>query len=251
MPKQPEYRPPAMPLYVKRFLASKQVRAMTLEEVGAYTLLLCEQWDTADCMLPDDDQALANFSRLGERWAASKERIKKCFVTSNKNHGKIFNQFTFDLWNEQRKLWLQKRKAGILSGKSRRKVSNRPPNVFKQNGQHSGQSVGVLLEPSSSPSSSLSVCSEEQTKGARARAWPQDFILSVEREAYATGKKVNNVRVVWEQFEAHHRAKGSTFKNWDQAWRTWVMNEVGRFAKPTGPRSLGQPKVLARELLRS
>lgn len=27
-----------------------------------------------------------------------------------------------------------------------------------------------------------------------------------------------------EHFTAHHRARGNTFKNWDDAWSTWVLN---------------------------
>lgn len=39
-----------------------------------------------------------------------------------------------------------------------------------------------------------------------------------------------NIAHEFEQFRDYHRAKGSTMKDWDAAWRTWVRNSV-KFAR--------------------
>jgi hypothetical protein len=46
----------------------------------------------------------------------------------------------------------------------------------------------------------------------------------------ATFRKYNptasdsDIALQWEKFEAHHLSKGSQFKLWSQAWRTWALS---------------------------
>lgn len=57
----------------------------------------------------------------------------------------------------------------------------------------------------------------------RANQLPIDFIPSDKHEALAEELGVD-LRAEWPKFCDHHRAKGSTFKDWDAALRTWIRN---------------------------
>ncbi|MDE1828236.1 MAG: hypothetical protein KGH65_03700 [Candidatus Micrarchaeota archaeon] len=69
-------------------------------------------------------------------------------------------------------------------------------------------------------------------KERRATALPTDFGLTPERVAYASQYNVQSVQNVMEAFCNHHRAKGSTMKDWEAAWRTWVLREARYGKKP-------------------
>lgn len=63
-------RPHYFPLYVADFSNDHIVEAMTTEQVGAYTLLLCKAWmQEPGGSLPDNDEVLARWSRVSlDRW---------------------------------------------------------------------------------------------------------------------------------------------------------------------------------------
>jgi len=54
----------------------------------------------------------------------------------------------------------------------------------------------------------------------RATSWPDDFTLTEERRAIAVALDLDPVWE-WNSFKDHHRAKGSRFVRWSDAWRTW------------------------------
>lgn len=53
---------------------------------------------------------------------------------------------------------------------------------------------------------------------------PESFTLQGGRRAYAEARGVQDVETEWEAFIAHHQAHGKKMKDWDAAWRTWVLN---------------------------
>jgi len=59
----------------------------------------------------------------------------------------------------------------------------------------------------------------------KSQQFPPDFKLTPELKTYATQKGIpeQNVRDCFEHFENHHRSKGSTMKDWNRAWYTWVQ----------------------------
>jgi len=66
------------------YLSDPNVEAMTLEQQGAYMRLICYAWG-AEIVghLPNDDEILAQLSRLGEeKWAQSKSKILRAFDLS-------------------------------------------------------------------------------------------------------------------------------------------------------------------------
>jgi len=67
---------------------------------------------------------------------------------------------------------------------------------------------------------------DKNKRGRRATALPPDFGLTPARVEYASKQNVHNVQTVMEAFCNHHKAKGTTMKDWDAAWRTWVCREA-------------------------
>jgi hypothetical protein len=71
------------------------------------------------------------------------------------------------------------------------------------------------------------------TPTKRARQLPDDFRPSDAHQALAAELRVD-VRAEWPGFVDHHRAKGSTMKDWDAALNTWIRN-AAKFRKGPPP----------------
>src|SRR4029077_2702816 len=69
------------------------------------------------------------------------------------------------------------------------------------------------------------VLSELPNDGAQKRATklPKDWQPNDQHRLFAEGSGID-VEHESEQFRNHHTAKGSTFKSWDAAFRTWLGN---------------------------
>lgn len=69
---------------------------------------------------------------------------------------------------------------------------------------------------------------------SRRERFPSGFTLTDQRREYARTKGLD-AGGEFEQFADHHRAKGTTFLDWDAAWRTWCRNAVKFNRKATPP----------------
>lgn len=106
---------PAFQFYPNDWLSSPSIMMMTPAEEGAYIRLLSICWMNNG--LPDDDEQLAQLSRLGNDWEKSKKKILSCFV---KRRTKLVNKRQ-EKERKKQKLWtLKSRQGGISSGKSRK-----------------------------------------------------------------------------------------------------------------------------------
>lgn len=72
---------PYFPFFPTDFLGDQRVQAMTVEEVGAYMLLLCMAWqEKPRGSLPDDQDLWARWARVSpERWFAMQKAILPCW----------------------------------------------------------------------------------------------------------------------------------------------------------------------------
>jgi uncharacterized protein YdaU (DUF1376 family) len=87
-----------MPFYVDDWLSSDTVESFTLEQQGAYLLLLLRQWKAKDGYLPKDETTLARWSRLGARWRkVGRPILDQCFV---ERAGGYVNLRCRRLWEE-------------------------------------------------------------------------------------------------------------------------------------------------------
>ncbi len=151
---------PSMPFYVNDWLSSGRVLCMTLEQQGAYVRLLCHCWASQDASIPDDDQALAVLSGMGEGWLKNGcPLVRRCFTPHPQLKGCLTNERIYALW-EERQIWREKsRKGGQKSAANRRR--NKGLSTSK-GGSKGGPAtvkpvVGNYLQPNgNTPSSSSS-----------------------------------------------------------------------------------------------
>lgn len=82
---------------------------------------------------------------------------------------------------------------------------------------------------------------EVNNKKKNASQLPDDFALNETSLAYADGRGVN-VKSEFDAFRNYHEAKGSTYKDWQAAWRTWCDNSV-KFGRTSVPKPDDTPKL--------
>lgn len=115
---------PWFPMYAGDFLGSSAAAIMTTEQVGAYFLLLLRCWDTEDCSIPDDDQILASYSKMGERWLnGSSTVVRLKFNSHPEKVGFLTNLRLLEEWKKAKFRHERAEKAGIESGKVRKRNS--------------------------------------------------------------------------------------------------------------------------------
>lgn len=93
---------------------------------------------------------------------------------------------------------------------------------------------GVRSEPTdrtgeSAPSGPGSPPNERNEREPQkiARAIPADYAVTPAQRAWAADRlPALDVDAETEAFKDHHAAKGSTFKDWDAAWRGWMRRSV-------------------------
>lgn len=66
---------------------------------------------------------------------------------------------------------------------------------------------------------------KNHSKRTNKRALPADFAVSEEMRAWAKTKGLSSPDDLIEQFRDYHIANGSTYTDWDAAFRTWIRND--------------------------
>jgi uncharacterized protein YdaU (DUF1376 family) len=80
----------------------------------------------------------------------------------------------------------------------------------------------------------------------RASALPPEFELTEIRREYATSKLPNvDPTEMFAAFRDHHSAKGTTAKDWDASWRTYVRNGL-KFGYPMVVKAQQPPQKIVR-----
>jgi uncharacterized protein YdaU (DUF1376 family) len=126
-----------LPLSTDAYLAD--TRHLTVQEHGAYLLLLMTAWRMPDCRLPDDDEMLARWASVDRRtWLRMRERI-------------------MGFWTLDDGRWSQKR---LL--KEREYVSKRAE-VSRENGKQGGRPKSLKDNDAQNPAGSLEGTQPEST----------------------------------------------------------------------------------------
>jgi len=87
----------------------------------------------------------------------------------------------------------------------------------------------------------FAINSDRAVRGKKpAHPMPQPFPMTEKHRAFAAERGIVGADYQFDKFKAHHGAKGSVFASWDQAWQTWVLNQL-RFngTAPQQPRPEG------------
>lgn len=156
-------KPIWFPFYPNDFLASGTVKLMTTEEIGAYILLLCYEWQDPKCTLPSDDESIRNLSGL----AGNLERVKSCF---NMKRGRLINKRLQSEWKKAKAFKEICSKSGKNGANRRWPQRVTPPVTPPVTGaEHSS--------PSQSPSQSQSELEKkEEKKPVRATVTDEQWI---------------------------------------------------------------------------
>jgi len=112
---------PWFPFFASDWLGSTKRAMMTPDQRGAYIDLLAHQWNTPDCTLPDDDEALAALSGLGEGWLNGASRLLRlCFPPASGKLGYLANERLVEIRAEADAQIEKSQQGGIRSGEVRR-----------------------------------------------------------------------------------------------------------------------------------
>lgn len=207
---------PAMPLWTDAYLADTS--HLTTLEHGAYLLLLMVMWRTRDKSLPDDDKLLARYCKLTpSQWRRMKPIIRDFFTVEG------------GCWRQSR---LTDEANAVKQHRERQAKAGRA-SALKRKGRHSTtvQPKGNQTPtPTPTPNVSTNVDTPHnppsKSKPKRASSLPDDFTPSLTQKAQkivASWPRGMFEREL-DKFRDHHTAKGSTFKDWQAAFRTWISN---------------------------
>lgn len=136
---------PAFSFYPKDFLSSPKVQAMTVEEVGAYCLLLFSAWIGEDQgYLPADDDLLRRICRMSkEQWTVARGLVLACWERDEA--GRLYNK----------RLLKELRRQETHSAKQRENARKRwhcDGNAMAMPPHCDGNAKSCLPSPSPSPS---------------------------------------------------------------------------------------------------
>lgn len=112
-------------------------------------------------------------------------------------------------------------------------------NVLAALCRHGWQGPRYELFASTPERNTLVVVEGDHARASSTRAlapMPADFRLSNDTVVWTRSQLGADTEwiPVYKQFLSHHQAKGTKFKDWQAAWRTWVRREKRWGTTPTG-----------------
>lgn len=202
-------------------------RGFTLSQKGAYIDLLCEQFEKGVVSV--------NFC----------SRVLTQLLTEEEKNGvlekfsKVQNGFVNIRMNQEREKSLKihrlrvkaARKAGLTSGQRRANAaSTSRSRSVEQTSTHYNTIHNKTKKKDKEKENPLTGVKEKAGGSAgtvrpRGIQWPENFIFTEERKAYAEKKGVINPEEAWEAFESWAKKKGAAFKDWDHAWKNWCISQ--------------------------
>jgi uncharacterized protein YdaU (DUF1376 family) len=214
-----------MPLHIADYL--RDTNHLTATEHGAYLLLIMRYWQ--DGGLPDDERLIQRYSTLSPaQWEESRDVLSALFENG---------------WRHKR-IDAEIAKAEEIIDKRREAAKQRHSKPNANAEQDDCESTYAGVPPSQSPTSTSSLRSDVEPakpvkrKSAIRETWEPD-----ERDrSYAKSRGMTDSEIAAdaEKFRDHHLKKGSVFKDWNAAWRTWCQNR-GQYG-PRQPNGTGPPK---------
>lgn len=218
-------KPAAMPVFGDAYIAD--TRHLSLEEHGAYWLLLLIAWRSDDCGLPDDDKRLAQMLGISAaKWA----RLKPTVMA---------------FWTLADGRWTQKRQKKEHVFVTEKRAKNAEAAQRRWNGQPT-ENKGTGRSKRISERTSERICQNDappppyKKPSVSTRARKTTIPEGWKPEPFGEGTEAGAIVAAWpdgtlnpqlEQFRDYHRANGTRYSDWQAAWGTWVRNSV-RFSRP-------------------
>lgn len=193
-------------------------------ERGAYSDLLWACWKRKNT-LPKDDTQLMRLARCTPaEWKQAKYTVMAFFTDDGDHysHKRVGVELAIATVRYERKV-AAGQAGGKASGQARAKQtgSNRSTTVQAEPNESPTQ-----LQPHS-PNGESDAYASERPKTKRATSLPEDWQPNERnlRDATDRGYSASRIGELAQHFRDHHRAKGTTSKDWDASWRTWLAND--------------------------
>jgi len=232
---------PFMPLWVSDFLGD--TLDLDAAEIGAYMLLLMAQWNRGGRSLPADHKKLQRVARCGRNWVSVWGSIERYFESDD--DGIYSKRLRFEAQNVASKREVNARN-GALGGTAKALKSKDQPLA---NGTNSLERNATIPEPE--PDKIKRDTSVSPKKPRQKASLPEGWVPSEANisHAFSKGFSQRDIDHEADRFRDHHLARGSIFKDWDAAWRTWVANAIkfsgGRMVGAANSARYGQGSSLA------
>lgn len=112
------------------------------------------------------------------------------------------------------------------------------PSANSAVGRRQNLPTNPVNEPCKRTSKKTNSADDERKPPKRASALPENWLPSDRNLNDAKSRNFTDEEVHEQAaaFRDHHLARGTTFKDWDAAWRTWLGN-ARRFARPAAARN--------------
>ena len=223
---------PELP-YLKMFTGDylRDTAHLTLEEHGAYHLLLYAAWARKDCALPPDDQHLARIVGVGtRRWKRIKISVLEAFFEQNDSGYWLHNRLVIE-----RKLALQNSEVHARSGRIGGLKTKEKSQANAEANAEAHHSHSQTLSEQNSDSEYLyapieSVEGEGRVKEKRGTRIPPNWQPSSEDIGFALNEGFNHdaAQRIAEQFIDHWTSATykATKRDWCATWRTWIRREA-------------------------
>jgi hypothetical protein len=204
----------------------------------------------------DRGQLLASVRFLAEKWKWSKSKVER-FLNKLKTETMIETRTETGITiitvcnyaKYQRVSLPDETDANEISGQSR----DRCGTVAGQSRDNTETIKHLNIETVDGASAPIA---EKRSRKKPSRTMPDIFPMTDAHREYAakhgyraqvgsgfTGMTEGPAVKMFTAFKNHHAAKGSTFADWDAAWRTWVDNQAKWDSERGGPRKVGGPKL--------
>lgn len=208
---------PWFPFWVDDFLASPKVRSMTMEEVGVYMMLLCEQWQNGFVAWPSERKANA----LQTHPDRIEYVLGECFQKGPEG------------W-ENHRLRQIKSEQTAKSEKAKRSAearwgADKNANALQtQSGRNANQNQNQNQK--------------KKEKRKRKRAIPSDW-----KPTESHVKRCDRIGIDVEReamkFRAHAEGNGRMMAEWNSAFTTWLMRAEEGWGNSPRPKDQTQPAL--------
>lgn len=218
---------------------SRDTQDLSLAEHGAYALLLDYLYGTEQ-VLPKNPVGLYRVCRAftPDEQAAVDSVIARFFIETDAGYTNERTMKEIDTAKGR----IDAARANGAKGGRRKTEQQKEPSGFQSANpkqtqkQPSGQALHQPSAINISKSKDLDDPDNSEKPTKRAKQLPEDFKPNDTGTAYANERGVTlDVELV--SFKNFHTAKGTTYKDWQAAWRTWCDKavEFGRAGrKPSG-----------------
>lgn len=255
---------PYVPFYTSDFLGGTS--GMTSSTRGVYITLLCLMYE--------------NEAPLGQSWDTLSRRCGCTLPAFKKAIEALADDGKLDvsgagLWSEKCDKHIAQRRD--RSGSAKAAANKRWEKIKQKQGGVNADALSAQCQPEPEPepiekepigsqkndlfqsSDEVDLPSRPETKRKkikRAVSLPPDWVPNDSNINFAISKQFTHEEINHEadQFRDHHLAKGTTFKDWDAGWRTWINNAI-KFASrsqafPTRPNGHGQESGIVGAVMR-